>query len=94
MSNITVAATQMACSNDVHANIARAEKLVRQAAGQGAQIILIQELFENLYFCQDQIYEFLNLATSLDENPAIKHFVIIESVPHDVLSTARAAIQF
>ena len=44
--NVTVAATQMACSWDRPANIARAEKLVRQAAARGAQIILIQELFE------------------------------------------------
>jgi N-carbamoylputrescine amidase len=77
MRQVTVAATQMACTNDVRGNIARAETLVRQAAGQGAQIILIQELFENLYFCQDQVYDFLNLATPLAENPAVKHFVPI-----------------
>ena len=77
MRQVTVAATQMACTNDVRGNIARAEALVRQAAGQGAQIILIQELFENLYFCQDQVYDFLNLAAPLDENPAVKHFAPI-----------------
>ena len=49
---VTVAATQMACSWDTAANIAKAERLVRQAAAQGAQIILIQELFETPYFCQ------------------------------------------
>ncbi len=77
MRNVTVAATQMACSAGKAENIARAEKLVRQAAAQGAQIILIQELFESLYFCQDQIYDFLNLASPLEENAAIKHFAPI-----------------
>jgi len=74
MRNVTVAATQMACSASGPENIARAEKLIREAASQGAQIILIQELFEGPYFCQDEIYDLLSLATPLDENPAVKHF--------------------
>ncbi|MEF9671757.1 nitrilase-related carbon-nitrogen hydrolase, partial [Pseudomonas sp. PCH446] len=49
---VTVAATQMACSWDLEANLDTAEKLVREAAARGAQIILIQELFETPYFCQ------------------------------------------
>jgi N-carbamoylputrescine amidase len=77
MRNVTVAATQMACSSDAAANIARAEKLVREAAAKGAQIILIQELFESLYFCQDQIHAFFNLARPLSENAAIAHFAPI-----------------
>jgi len=47
---VTVAATQMACSWDSQANIATAEKLVREAAAKGAQVILIQELFETPSF--------------------------------------------
>ena len=74
MSTICVAATQMACSWDRDANIAQAETLVRQAAGQGAQIILIQELFETPYFCQDQRQRHFALATPVDDNPAIRHF--------------------
>jgi N-carbamoylputrescine amidase len=77
MRQVTVAATQMACSARGAENIARAEKLIRAAAGQGAQIILIQELFEGPYFCQDEIYDLLSLATPLDENPAVKHFAPI-----------------
>ena len=42
---VTVAATQMACDWDIEANIARAERLARKAAQQGAQVILLQELF-------------------------------------------------
>ena len=71
---VTVAATQMACSWDRAANIAKAEHLVRQAAAQGAQIILIQELFETPYFCQKPNADYLLLATPAEENPAIAHF--------------------
>ncbi|MEE4462722.1 nitrilase-related carbon-nitrogen hydrolase, partial [Azotobacter chroococcum] len=49
---VTVAATQMACSWDRAANLANAERLVREAAARGAQVILLQELFETPYFCQ------------------------------------------
>ncbi|WP_278396236.1 nitrilase-related carbon-nitrogen hydrolase, partial [Stutzerimonas kunmingensis] len=71
---VTVAATQMACSWDSQANIANADKLVREAAAKGAQIILIQELFETPYFCQKPNAEYLQLATPVEENPAIQHF--------------------
>lgn len=71
---VTVAATQMACSWDRDANIANAERLVRQAAAQGAQIILIQELFETPYFCQKPNPDYLLLATEAEQNHAIAHF--------------------
>ena len=71
---VTVAATQMSCSWDRQDNIAKAERLVREAAAKGAQIILIQELFETPYFCQKPNPEYLQLATEVDKNPAIKHF--------------------
>ncbi|KEA63152.1 N-carbamoylputrescine amidase [Marinobacterium lacunae] len=71
---VTVAATQMACDNDRLSNIERAEALVRQAHSQGAQIILLQELFETPYFCKKHKAEYLSLATTVDENPAIAHF--------------------
>ncbi|WP_150304778.1 N-carbamoylputrescine amidase [Pseudomonas saliphila] len=71
---VTVAATQMSCSWDRQDNIAKAERLVREAASKGAQIILIQELFETPYFCQKPNPEYLQLATEVDQNPAIAHF--------------------
>lgn len=74
MRNIKVAAIQMKCSEDMQTNIERAERLVRQAAGQGAQIILLQELFETLYFCQKELPDYLSLATEIQENAAIQHF--------------------
>ena len=51
---VKVAAVQMSMTNDSKSNLDKAEKFVRQAAGDGANIILLPELFENLYFCQER----------------------------------------
>jgi len=72
MTSLTVAATQMACGPDRESNIAHAEQLVRKAASQGAQLILLQELFETPYFCKDIKPELMKLALPVDENPAVK----------------------
>ena len=74
MSTVTVAATQMACSWDRDANVARGEKLIREAAARGAQIVLLQELFETPYFCQDHQLKHFELAKPLDGHPAVEHF--------------------
>lgn len=71
---VTVAAIQMSCDWDVAGNIARAEKLVREAASRGAQIILLPELFEAPYFCIEQDNRHLSLASSAAENRAVRHF--------------------
>ena len=71
---VTLAATQMACSDDPVANLARGEALIREAAGKGGQVILIQELFERPYFCKDQRAHWFDTATSVAENPAVKRF--------------------
>jgi N-carbamoylputrescine amidase len=47
---------------------------VRSAHAQGAKIIVLPELFERCYFCQHQDYDFLEFATPLDENPAVRYF--------------------
>jgi N-carbamoylputrescine amidase len=72
MRNVTLAATQMACSSDREANLASAERLVRTAAARGAQIILVQELFETPYFCKDQKQELFTLAAPADGHPALE----------------------
>ena len=72
MRNITVAAIQMQCSKNVEENIAKAEKMVREAAAKGAQVILLPELFEREYFCQQRRYDFYSYALPVDENPAVK----------------------
>ncbi|WP_413282928.1 N-carbamoylputrescine amidase [Vibrio sp. MA40-2] len=74
MRKVTVAATQMACSWNVEQNIEKAERLIREAANKGAQIILIQELFETPYFCIEINESYHNLATVLNENQAYQRF--------------------
>lgn len=74
MRKVTVAATQMACSEVIAENIARAETLVRDAAARGANIILLQELFETPYFCQIEDAALYSLATEAAHNQAVCHF--------------------
>lgn len=74
MKLVKVAATQMSCSAKIEDNIMKADRLVRQAAAQGAKIILIQELFETLYFCQKEKEEYYRYATEVNQNKAILHF--------------------
>jgi N-carbamoylputrescine amidase len=57
-----VAAIQMVCGKNKSENVEKALSLVRSAAEQGAQIILLQELFETVYFCQEQSSEYFNWA--------------------------------
>lgn len=71
---VSVAITQMACDWNLEGNVARAEQLLREAAAQGAQIILLQELFEAPYFCIEQDPKHLALASSLQENTTIARF--------------------
>ncbi|NUB43731.1 N-carbamoylputrescine amidase [Fertoebacter nigrum] len=77
MRNVTVAATQFACSWDLAANADWAEALVRQAAAQGAQVILIQELFATPYFCITQRPEYFGLAQPLAGHPLIARFAAL-----------------
>ncbi|MBZ4670916.1 MAG: aguB [Oscillospiraceae bacterium] len=74
MRKVKIAATQMSCSEKIEENISKAEMLVRQAAAKGANIILLQELFETPYFCQKEDPEFYNYAAETSENKAINHF--------------------
>jgi N-carbamoylputrescine amidase len=71
MTAVTVAATQMACTWDREQNLLNAEDLVREAAGQGAQVVLLQELFETPYFCQDQKEEHFALAREAAGHPVL-----------------------
>ena len=72
MSLVKTAAIQLDCVADPAANLAHAEKLVRQAAADGAKIILLPELFERPYFCQERRYDYYAYATPVAENPAVK----------------------
>lgn len=74
MSKITVAAIQMKCSRNVQENIEKADRMVRKAASEGANVILLPELFERQYFCQERRYDYYDFAKSTEENDAVIHF--------------------
>jgi len=74
MSELIFAATQMACDWDKSGNLDRAEQLVRDAAGMGAQVILLQELFETPYFCKDKNEQHMALARPFENNPVLERF--------------------
>eukprot|EP00249_Psilotum_nudum_P000784 c12904_g1_i1 orf=148-1284(+) len=68
---VSVAAAQFACTDDVSAKVDRAEKLVREAHARGANIVLIQELFEGYYFCQAQREDYFQRAHPREGHPTI-----------------------
>ena len=71
---IKVAITQMSCTSNYEENLAKAEQMVKKCSENGAQIILLQELFSNLYFCQVEDYDKFELAEERDTSPIIKRF--------------------
>ena len=85
MRKVTAAVTQMGCSQDREENLQKAEDLVRQAAEQGAQIILLQELFETRYFCQTQNFAYMDLARPLSESPAVKRLSVLAKETETVI---------
>ncbi|MFZ9863121.1 MAG: N-carbamoylputrescine amidase [Ilumatobacteraceae bacterium] len=75
---LTVAAVQMAMvDGDVATNVATATRLVREAAKRGARLILVPELFEDRYFCEDQRAEHLSKARPLAGHPTVEHFAAL-----------------
>ncbi len=74
MRKVIVAAIQMQCDKSREKNIDKAEEMVRKAAKKGANVILLPELFENLYFCQEKRYDYYELAESVQENKAVQRF--------------------
>ena len=74
MSKVIVAAVQMDCQTDPALNLNHAEELVRRAADAGAQIVLLPELFERPYFCQERRYDYYAYAQPVQQNPAVQRF--------------------
>ena len=72
MRSLTVAAVQMQCTKEVDENLKKAENMIRKAKEKGAQVILLPELFEREYFCQQRRYDFYEYALPTEENPAVK----------------------
>ncbi len=73
---VRAAIVQMRCTENVRENIAAADRLVRKAVKEGgAQVILLPELFERPYFCQQRRYDFYEYAKETGENDAVRHFL-------------------
>jgi N-carbamoylputrescine amidase len=70
-STVTLGVVQFACTDDLAENLATASRLIRQAAAGGADIVLVQELFEGLYFCQTQDPVHFSRAHALADHPVI-----------------------
>ncbi len=81
MRSVNVAAIQMTCSWDIDANLKKIEHFIREAAGQGAQIVLLQELYETPYFCIEIDLKHLQLARSLS---ASHHFVKLQQLADEL----------
>ena len=77
MGKLIVAITQMASENDWKKNCDKAEKLVRDAARQGAQLILLQELFDGDYFCIEQHTRFFKNAHEIEHHPTVARFAAL-----------------
>lgn len=75
MRKVCVAAIQMQMNTVVMDNIKNAERLVREAHSKGAQVILLPELFERQYFCQERRYEYYDFAKTVEENDAVNYFL-------------------
>ena len=74
MRNVKLAATQFAMTSNVEENIEKAKEMVRKAAKEGANIILLPELFENLYFCQTEDYSRFDFAEEFESSKTIQIF--------------------
>lgn len=74
MRQVTVAAVQMSCSSDTVQNMKKAEEMVRHAAREGAGVVVLPELFETTYFCQQEKPDYYQLASTLETNPAVQRF--------------------
>lgn len=77
MAIVTLAATQMACSWDLDENIQKAEEQVTAAAEDGAQVILLQELFQTPYFCIEKDSGFQQYAKPMAADRAVQHFAAL-----------------
>ena len=70
--SVKVACVQMQCCADRLKNIEKAENAVRTAAQQGAKVILLPELFERPYFCQERRYDYYEYAERTEDNLAVQ----------------------
>ena len=74
MRKVTAAAVQMSVPDTREQSVEKAVGLAEKAAKMGAEIVLLPELFETNYFCQERRYESYKLAYSTEEDLAVKRF--------------------
>ena len=72
VNTVTLGVVQFACTDHADENVATASRLVREAAGRGANIVLVQELFDGHYFCQRQNPAHFARARELDGHPTLR----------------------
>ena len=72
MRKVKVSAIQIQVSNCLEDNLNKVETKIREAARNGANIILLPELFERQYFCQERRYEYYAYAKETLDNDAVK----------------------
>ncbi len=77
MRQVKLAITQMASEGDWNKNCDKAEALVRASVAAGAQLVLLQELFDADYFCIEQHAKFLGQAVELDRHPTVRRFAAL-----------------
>lgn len=82
---IKVAITQFSMSSKYEENIAKADSFIKKAAEDGANIVLLSELFEGPYFCQVEDYNNFSLAEPFKTSKTIAHFAEIAKKHHVVL---------
>jgi len=85
MRKVTIGVCQMQMTKSVDENIQKADSLVREAADKGANVILLPELFERPYFCQERRYDYYDYALLVEENPAVQHFRKVVKEKHVVM---------
>ena len=75
MRNTKLACVQMQCACNRNENIKKAESYIIEAAENGANIVLLPELFERPYFCQERNYDFYSYAETAEQNRAVQTFL-------------------
>ncbi|CAM5380112.1 nitrilase-related carbon-nitrogen hydrolase [Mycolicibacterium aubagnense] len=71
MRQLIAAAVQISCTDDVEANLDKIERHVREASRRGAKLVVLQELFEGVYFCMDEDRRHNVRARPLDGHPTV-----------------------
>jgi N-carbamoylputrescine amidase len=83
--SVKVAITQFSMSEVYEENLAKADSFIAKAAQNGAQLVLLPELFEGHYFCQVEDYAKFKLAEEAASSKTLKHFAGIAKKYHVVL---------